>query len=140
MGLNATFTKWFPSGFRLIDGGKLNSLFNFPLVSVEDKITATAGGTQALAYKLTAIINRVSVCANAGDSVALPPSNQWVGGSIVVISNDGAANLDVYPGNATDQIDTAAVNTAAVITTPKRSVFYCSSIGVISSLEGVRSV
>lgn len=135
----SVFTKWFPSGFRLIDGNKLSSWFNFPQVSVEDKITATAGGTQALAYKLTAIINRVSVCANAGDSVSLPPTSQWVGGSIVVI-NDGAANLDVYPGNATDNIDAAGVNTAAVITTPKRSIFYCSSIGVISSLEGVRSV
>lgn len=132
------FTKWFPSGFRLIDGNKLSSWFNLPQVSIEDKITATAGGTQATAYKLTAAISRVSVCATSGDSVSLPPSSQWVGGKMVVI-NDGAGNLDVYPGNATDQIDTAAVNTAAVITTPKRAVFYCTSTGVISSLEGART-
>lgn len=133
--MSAVFQKWFPTGFRLINGQTLSNWFNNPQTSVEDKITAKAGGTQAAAYKLTADISRVSVCANAGDSVSLPPTSQWVGGKKVVI-NDGAANLNVYPGNATDQIDTAAVNTAAVITTPKRAIFYCSSLGVISSLEG----
>lgn len=137
--MSALFTKWFPSGFRLIDGNKLSSWFNNPQVSTEDKITATAGGTQAKAYKLTAVISRVSVCATNGDSVSLPPSSSWVGGTMVVI-NDGAANLDVYPGNATDNIDQAGVNTAVVITTPKRAIFYCSSQGIISSLEGVRAV
>lgn len=135
----SVFTKWFPSGFRLIDGNKLSSWFNSPQTSTEDKITATAGGTMAAAYKLTAAKSRVTVCANAGDSVALPPSSQWVGGEMVVI-NDGAANLDVYPGNATDNIDGAGVNTAVVITTPKRAVFYCTSAGIISSLEGVKAV
>jgi hypothetical protein len=134
----ASFTKWFPSGFRLINGLTLTNWFNNPQSSTEDKITATAGGTQAAAYKLTADISRVSVCTTNGDSVSLPPTSQWVGGKKVVI-NDGAANLNVYPGNATDQIDTAAVNTAAVITTPKRTIFFCPSIGVISSLEGSRT-
>ena len=136
--MSASFTKWFPSGFRLINGLTLSNWFNSPQVSTEDKITATAGGTMAAAYKLTARISRVSTVASAGDSVSLPPTSQWVGGEFVVI-NDGASNLDVYPGNATDQIDTAAVNTAAVITTPKRAVFYCPSIGVISTLEGSRT-
>ena len=129
------FTKWFPSGFRMINGLTLSNWFNNPQTSTEDKITAHAGGTMAAAYKLTADISRVSVAANAGDSVSLPPSNTWVGGKKVII-NDGASNIDVYPGNATDQIDSSGINTPVVITTPKRAVFYCSSIGVISSLEG----
>ena len=135
----ALFTKWFPSGFRLINGLTLSNWFNKPQVSTEDKITATAGGTQAAAYKLTAAISRISICATNSDSVSLPPSASWVGGQMVVI-NDGAANLDVYPGNATDNIDAAGVNTAVVITTPKRAVFFCSALGIISSLEGVKAV
>lgn len=137
--MSALFTKWFPSGFRLINGLTLSNWFNNPQVSTEDKITATAGGGQNTAYKLTAAISRVSVCATNGDSVSLPPSKNWVGGQMVVI-NDGAANLDVYPGNATDNIDGAGVNTAVVITSPKRAIFYCSSQGIISSLEGVKAV
>ena len=132
------FTKWFPSGFRLIDGNKLSSWFNNPQSSTEDKITATAGGTMAAAYKLTADISRVSVCVTNNDSVALPPSSQWVGGKKVVI-NDGAANLAVYPGNATDNIDNVGVNTAVVITAGKRALFASSSSGIISSLGGSKT-
>jgi len=137
--MSALVTKWFPSGFRLINGLTLSNWFNKPQVSTEDKITAHAGGTMAAAYKLNAAISRISICATNGDSVSLPPSASWVGGQMVVI-NDGAANLDVYPGNATDNIDAAGVNTAVVITTPKRAVFFCSSLGIISSLEGAKAV
>ena len=42
----ASFTKWFPSGFRLINGLTLTNWFNNPQTSTEDKITVTAGGTE----------------------------------------------------------------------------------------------
>ncbi len=129
----SVFTKWFPSGFRLIDGNKLSSWFNNPQTSTEETITAHAGGGQANAYKITAIASRVSVCATGNDSVSLPPSNLWVGG-IYTIINDGAANLAVYPGNATDNIDGVGVNTAVVVGNGKRSDFVCTSAGIISSL------
>lgn len=139
--MSAIFTKWFPSGFRLINGQALSSWFNNPQTSVEDTITAHAGGTMAPAYKLTADISRVSVCASANDSVSLPPASQWVGGKKVVI-NDGAQNLAVYPGNATDNIDGVGVNTDVVITAGKRAMFYATTGGVngiISSLGGSKT-
>lgn len=148
--MSASFTKWFPSGFRLINGLTLSNWFNQPLTSTEDEITATAGGTQAAAYQLTAAKSRITVCANAGDSVKLPnsqtggPNGSSLVGFELVIINDGAANLDVYPSSATvnsiqDNIDAVGINTAVVITTPKRAIFFYTSAGVISSLEGAKA-
>lgn len=120
----ANFTKWFPSGFRLIDGLKLSNWFNNPQSSWEDTITAFAGSGQANAYQLSANTSRISVCATNNDSVKLPSVNKFAGTALEVI-NDGAANAAVFPFETTvTQIDGAGVATAVVITAGKRADFY----------------
>lgn len=111
--------------FSLIDGGKLNNLIQSLLASVEDGITATAGGTKALAYPLFATVNRISVCATNNDSVKLPPNPNV--GQIVQIINDGAANAAVFGANS-DTIDGVATATGVVITAASRAFFSCTGV------------
>lgn len=119
-----SFPKWFPSGFRLINGLTLSNWFNNPQTSTEDTITATAGGGQANAFQLSANTSRVSVCVTNADSVKLPDVSKFSGGSLTII-NDGAANLSVFPKETTVvQIDAAGVATAVTITAGRRSDFY----------------
>lgn len=117
----ANFLKWFPSGFRLIDGNKLTNWFNSPQVSYEDNITAKAGGGQPNAYQLTARINRVSVSANAGDSVKLPNASNAPGAVIWVI-NDGAQNIQVFSFSVAT-IDGIAGNVGVTVSAGRRSAF-----------------
>lgn len=125
----AIFAKWFPSGFRLIDGNKLSSWFNSPQVSYEDSITAIAGN-QASAYQLSARVNRISVCAVANNGVKLPNTSNTVGGVVWVI-NDGAQNLTVFSFSVAT-IDGIAGNVGVVISAGKRAVF----IGTKASPNG----
>lgn len=126
----AIFTKWFPSGFRLIDGNKLSSWFNNPQASYENNITAKAGGGQTNAYQLSAIVSRISVCASANDSVKLPNTSNTVG-SVYWVINDGAQNLTVFSFSVAT-IDGIAGNVGVVITAGKRAAF----IGTKSSPNG----
>ena len=72
-------------------------------------ITARAGGGRPNATKLTAAINRVSVCATAADSVALPPA---VGGQAIYLVNNGAAACQVFADPTTsDTINGVAAAT-----------------------------
>ena len=96
----------------------------FGIRSVEDTITATAGGTKAAAYQLTAQNNRISVCATNADSVLLP---QGKVGLQVEIHNDGAANAQVF-GKGTDTIDAIATGTGVVLSAAKRAVYSCWSV------------
>lgn len=124
MASTKTVTNYFPiRWFSLINGQTLNSLFNQIQGSVEDGITATAGGTKALAYQLFATFNRVSVAANAGDSVMLPKT-PFIG-KVVQVINDGAQNIDVY-GNGTDTIDGVATATGVVLSAASRSFYTCT--------------
>lgn len=58
-----------------------------------DNLTATAGGGWAGARPFTAAINRVTVVATVGDSVALPKA---AGGQRVTVINAGANALQLY--------------------------------------------
>lgn len=138
MGAKAVITKWFPSGFRLINGLTLTNWFNNPQCSYEDNITAHAGGGQANAYQITGATSRLTTVATNADSVKLYPSSQWLGGEYIII-NDGAANADVYPGNTTDNIDGTGAGQPVVITAGKRTSFFATSKGIISSSEGSKS-
>jgi hypothetical protein len=109
--------------------------------SVETGITATASGTQATAYQLTARLNRIATCATNNDSVALPPPEL---GLQIEIYNDGAATAQVYGYAATaDTIDGVATATGVVLTNAKRCVYTCmaisSGIGAWVSNMGVKS-
>lgn len=120
----ANFTKWFPSGFRLINGLTLSNWFNSPQASYEDLITAKAAGVQANAYQLSAIVSRISVCANANDAVKLPDTVNTVG-SIYWVINDGAQNLTVFSFKVAT-IDGIAGNVGVVVSAGKRAGFLCT--------------
>lgn len=105
------------------------------LQPVQNTITAHAGGTQAAAFALTAIINRVSVCATSGDSVRLPVSQA---GMIVVVINDGAALCQVY-GAGTDTIDAVATATGVPVTNATRALFFCVVAGLWQSMGGAKA-
>lgn len=128
--MSAIFAKWFPAGFRLIDGNKLSSWFNSPQTSYEDSITAKAGGGQTNAYQLSARVNRISVCASANDSVKLPNTSTTVGGIVWVI-NDGAQNLTVFSFSVAT-IDGIAGAIGVVVSAGKRAAF----IGTKASPNG----
>lgn len=89
--------------------------------SVEDGITAHAGGGQGSAYALTKDISRVSTVATAADSVKLPTA---AAGLEMVVINDGANALSVYPATG-EQIDGLAANTAVSISAGECRVFIC---------------
>lgn len=70
-------------------------------------ITADTGSAQGDG-PLTANINEISVCANAGDAVTLPTA---VAGMEIVVINNGANASDVFPATGADL--GAGANTAA---------------------------
>ena len=115
----------FQPGFREVDGSDLNKAFASPIVGSQDGITATAGGTQAAAYQLTAASSNVATVANAADSVRLPPSAP---GEIVTVCNSGANSVQVF-GYGTETIN--GVATATGIAQPAGAVFVysCTTLG-----------
>lgn len=74
-------------------------------------LTAFATGGQASATALTVGYNEVTTVATAGDSVKLPTASV---SSVVIVKNEGAASLDVFPFLA-DTINDQAVNLAVSI-------------------------
>ncbi len=83
-------------------------------------ITAFATGGQASAVALVSQINNITVCATAGDSVKLPSA---VAGLRIVVKNNGAAALDIFPATS-DSIDALAVNLAVRIQPGSVITFY----------------
>jgi len=79
--------------------------------------TLTAAGTNAAtALQLSAVINRVSTTA-ASTGVKLQTSQT---GAFVLVANDGASTLTVYPQTGT----TIDGNASVTIATTKRCGFY----------------
>lgn len=105
------FPQPFQSGFRTIDGTALNSAIDADITSSQDGITAGAGGGLSNAVQLTANMSRVTIVANANDSVKLPAA---LAGSTVYLDNDGANTLAVYPqGTDTLEDSTSAITMIA---------------------------
>lgn len=109
--------------------------FQGVLQSSADTLTAHAGGTQAAALPLTALVNRVSVAASPADSVRLPVSQA---GMTVLVINDGASSIQIF-GAGTETIDAVATATGVPCAAAKRSLFYCPTAGIWQSLQGVKS-
>lgn len=118
----------FAKGPRVVAGEALTNAFIKMLeggISRRDTITAKAGGTKAAAIALDRSLNRISVCATANDSALLPKA---IGGSIVVVTNSGAATAALY-GAGTDTINGAATATAYTVATGKTVLFVCYTTG-----------
>ena len=89
-----------------LTGGTMTGPLN---VTTTDSITAGTTQTQAGATALTAEINRVTVVATNGDSVALPTAVS--GKTCTIINADAAQSLQVWPGATfSDTIDGGAAN------------------------------
>lgn len=101
-------------------------------MSFQDGITARAGGTRAAAVPLTACINRISVCATAADSVALPPA---VGGQQMAVINGGAASAQVFaaPGTS-DTINGVAAATGIALAAAGKAQFVSPAPGAWFSI------
>lgn len=113
--------KWRSEGLATGYAGSLQTL------SFTDAITAHSGGTQALAVPLTTMVNTVTVCAAAGDSVALPTS---VAGMNITVANQGVASLNVFTVNGgTDIINGLAAATAFAILPGQQATFNSTVAG-----------
>lgn len=97
----------FALGPRLHDGDALNKAIANGYASYQDSITALAGGGAAGAPVLSAIVNRVTVVANANDSVVMPESTP---GATIKILNSGANSLQLF-ANPVSSIPTGVLDT-----------------------------
>lgn len=107
--------------------------------SVQDSITAFAGGGQASATPLVAAYNRVSTVASAADSVLLPScvsgaSNTFNGtgnttGMEIIVTNAAATNaMNVFPQSG-QSINALSANTAFSLVAGKTATMFCSPAG-----------
>ena len=100
--------------------------------SFQNGITATAGGTRAAAYPLNAAFNRITTCATAADSVALPPAT---GGQEVTIINSGAAAAQVFAAVGTsDTINGTAGATGISLAAAGKAQFVSPGQGLWFSI------
>lgn len=129
------------TGFNTTDGTWLNGLANGQNLSFVSGLTATAGGTQALALALpgTATLIEVDTVATTGDSVMLP---QCVASRVLTIVNAGAGTLYVYGNSATnrvtgaaDTINGTAGSTAYQMATTIVAQFICAKTGAWKALK-----
>jgi hypothetical protein len=120
----------------IINSGQTwNNLF-YGQATVQDNITAHAGGGQANAVAITGPYARITIAASAGDSVVLPPS---IRGMEITVVNDAAANaVNVFPASAAqggvsggDAINALGANAAFSLTVAAGpTIFYCFSNGL----------
>lgn len=98
---------------------------DFILESSSDNITATPGGGQATAFRLTTQTARVVTVATLGDSVMLPPSAP---GLEILLINHGLNPMQVF-GSAADQVDD--VSSALGVAQMQNSfvLYSCASFG-----------
>lgn len=103
--------------------------------SVDNAITAFAGGGQASAYQLAAAFNRVTVVATAADSVKLPAicTAANVGLQVWVSNADTTDALNVFPPVG-DTINLLSANTAISVPNIKSMTFFCVAAGAWQSV------
>lgn len=84
-------------------------------------ITAASGGGQSAATALTSEYNFVSTVAVAADSVRLPELNVNLVGIRVVVANDGANSVNIFPTLGQDA--SGGTNTAVALAASGRASF-----------------
>lgn len=100
-------------------------------------ITASATQTLVGATKLIAKLNVVATSAASGNAVALPALNP---GQSVVVFNDGANPISVFPAAAGVAIDGGSAGASVALANAKRCIYYCVAANVIKSAQlGVAS-
>ncbi|AIB51786.1 hypothetical protein E24_00084 [Faustovirus] len=71
-------------------------------------ITAFAGGGQGSATQLTTVTNIVTTVATIADSIKLPLAADWLG-DMIIVKNNGANSLNLFPGTG-DSINALGAN------------------------------
>lgn len=126
----ATFQQFLAQQGLQFNGGFLN-------FSYVDTLTAHAGGGQGSATVLTAQVNRISVCATAGDSVVLPTAAAMAispngpqdrKGAEITVINSGAASLNVF-GATGDTINGGSANGSVSVPSGATATFRCVTDG-----------
>ena len=120
-------------GNRLFGGEQLNFLFAGPVWSSQQSVTAN-GTTQAAGTQITATITNFTTVASSG--VAILP--KAVAGSVLLVLNNGANTLTLYPYATTDTIDGGTAGASTTLSTTSRGAwFYAVTTGVwISAIVG----
>lgn len=91
--------------------------------NILNNITALAGGANsALTPVLSGFINKVTVSATLNDSVILGGPSVYPGGTIVMVTNAGAAGAAVFPDTGA-AINSLSANTALVVGNGKSAMF-----------------
>jgi hypothetical protein len=96
--------------------------------SYASALTARAGGGRPNATKVTAAVNRITVCATAADSVSIPPA---VGGQVIYVVNNGASACQVFADPSTsDTINGIAAATGVSLAAAKSATFASPGPGI----------
>lgn len=94
--------------------------------SVQDGLTAKAGGGQGGGPTINRMINRVTTVATAADSTTLPASAK---GLTITMVNAAAANsMNVFPAVG-DAINALGANAAFALAAGKTATFFCTAAG-----------
>lgn len=99
-----------------------------PTFTVENTITAHAGGTQAAAYALTKGMSRITIVATAADSVTLPV---MVAGQMAFVINSDAADAVQVFGAGTATINGVATATGVSLAATKVGIYIALTAGLI---------
>ncbi len=113
----------FSGGPALTDQNALQKLAQL-IGSVQNNITAKAGGAKAGATPITGAKARVTTCVTNGDSVILPPG--YPGLEITILNTTGQT-LKVY-GSGTDTINDQATGTGVSQATLLSAVYTCYDV------------
>lgn len=101
---------------------------DYLLESVQDGITANAGGGQTNAFQITTQTARITTVATVGDSIQLPPA---VPGLEMLLINHGANAMQVYGnyGTGVDVIDDQAFGSGVSQMASSLVIYTCSLSG-----------
>ena len=122
-------------GFGLPDNNYVNGIAQGLNATVQNGVTAKAGGTQAAGtpIKVTAQLVSVDTCASSGDSVVLPVAQP--GMQKMIFNNTATSSLYVYGANSTDTINGTVGSTAYQIATFVAVLFSCPKAGVWTAIK-----
>lgn len=110
-----------------IDSSLQNSYskIGYSIVSVENALTAFAGGGQTSAYQLAASYSRFTVVGTAADSAKLPTcTTALIGLQMTVANADASDAMNVFPA-AGEAINLLSANTAISVAATKGMRFTC---------------
>lgn len=99
----------------------------YELISVENALTAAAGGGQTNAYQLAASFSRFTTVASAADSAKLMNCSTALVGMQVTVANAHASNaMAVFPASG-EAINLLSANASISVPNTKAMTFVCVS-------------